>query len=169
MQHQCVQAVQHGRRSNRSTDCLLRPGLGTRWRKFSGNTFGLGISHNVRECYEFIFDNYQAGDGVYLFGFSRGAFTVRSLAGFIELFGILPKSKRELIKKAYEIYRGRNPKRREKKADEFLAKHQTMKCRIRFLGVWDTVGALGLPFPRASAFVDRLPWLQHKFHATEVC
>ncbi len=80
-------------------------GLGTGWRKITGSTFGAGISKNIQECYEFIFENYQADDQIYLFGFSRGAFTVRSLSGFINLFGILPKSRRELIKEAYKIYK----------------------------------------------------------------
>ena len=66
-------------------------GLGTGWRKITGNGAGVGISENIIDCYEFIFENYQAGDKIYLFGFSRGAFTVRSLSGFINLFGILPK------------------------------------------------------------------------------
>ena len=73
-------------------------GLGTGWRKITGNVGGMGISKNIRECYEFIFENYQAGDNIYLFGFSRGATTVRSLSAFIHLFGILPKSRPELIK-----------------------------------------------------------------------
>jgi uncharacterized protein (DUF2235 family) len=80
-------------------------GLGTGWRKITGNAAGMGISHNIRECYEFIFENYVAGDQIYLFGFSRGATTVRSLSGFIHLFGILPKSRRELIEQAYGIYK----------------------------------------------------------------
>ena len=47
-------------------------GLGTGWRKFSGNVFGAGISKNILECYQFIFENFSAGDQVFLFGFSRG-------------------------------------------------------------------------------------------------
>ena len=82
---------------------------------------------------------YQCLQAVHLFGFSRGAFTVRSLSGFLDMFGILPKSRRELIKDAYAIYK----KRDQAKAEEFLSKHHTMRCEIKFLGVWDTVGALG--------------------------
>ena len=74
-------------------------GLGTGWRKISGNAFGAGISKNIKECYQFIFENYESGknnepnDQIYLFGFSRGAATVRSLSGFIHEFGILPKTR----------------------------------------------------------------------------
>ena len=80
-------------------------GLGTGWRKLSGNVAGAGISKNILECYTFIFENYEAGDQIYLFGFSRGAATVRSLSSFIHYFGILPKSRHELVKQAYKIYK----------------------------------------------------------------
>jgi len=140
-------------------------GLGTGWRKVTGSAFGAGISKNMQECYEFIFENYQAGDQIYLFGFSRGAFTVRSLSGFINLFGMLPKSRRELIKEAYNIYKKKNIKTRNEKAERFLGRHHTMKCKIKFIGVWDTVGALGIPF-RALDFL--IPF-KHKFHDATLC
>ena len=93
--------------------------------------------------YEFIFNNYEAGDRIYLFGFSRGATTVRSLSSFIHLFGILPKSRPELIKRAYKIYRKRNKENRDAAAKEFIEQNHTMWARIHFLGAWDTVAALG--------------------------
>ena len=76
-------------------------GLGTGLKKVSGNVFGRGFSKNVRQCYEFIFENYQHGDQIFLFGFSRGAATVRSLTGFIHMFGILPRSRAKLIDEAW--------------------------------------------------------------------
>ncbi len=85
------------------------PGLGTDARKITGNAAGAGISKNVRQAYRFIFDHYEVGDRIYLIGFSRGATTVRSLAGFIDKFGILPRSRPELIRKAYAIYKARPP------------------------------------------------------------
>lgn len=138
-------------------------GLGTGWRKFSGNVFGAGISKNIRECYEFIFENFSAGDQVYLFGFSRGAATVRSLSSFIDLFGILPRSRPELIKRAYKIYKTRNEKKRLGLAEQFLARNHTMWCKIKFLGVWDTVSALGIPFKSLDVLVDKIPPFRHKF------
>jgi uncharacterized protein (DUF2235 family) len=138
------------------------PGLGTDWRKITGNVGGRGISKNILDCYRFIFQNYEAGDKVYLFGFSRGAATVRSLSGFIHLFGILPKCREDLIRQAFSIYKIRDKKKREKKAGELVEKNSTMWCKIRFLGVWDTVAALGLPFKWASYLLDR--FLPHQFH-----
>ncbi len=139
-------------------------GLGTGFRKLTGSAAGRGISKNIRECYEFLFENYQSRDQVYLFGFSRGAYTVRSLSGFIEMFGILPRSRPELIKKAYRIYKMKEPKRARKR-DEFLAKHHTMRCPIKLIGVWDTVGALGLPIKA----LEILNPFKRKFHNTEMC
>jgi uncharacterized protein (DUF2235 family) len=139
-------------------------GLGTGWRKVTGNVGGMGISKNILECYEFLFNNYEAGDQIFLFGFSRGATTVRSLTSFIHLFGILPKSRPELIKKAYKIYKIGNDARREKQAARFVKDHHTMWCRINFLGVWDTVAALGIPIKSISVFVDKIPFFKHNFH-----
>ncbi len=139
-------------------------GLGTGWRKISGNVAGMGISKNIQECYEFIFENFQAGDQIYLFGFSRGAATIRSLSGFIDMFGILPKSRPELIKRAWDIYKDKNDERRKEKAADFIERHHTMWTRIRFLGVWDTVAALGLPGKFMDVVLDNLPRFQHKFH-----
>lgn len=142
-------------------------GLGTDWHKVSGNAFGAGFSNNLLECYKFIFDNYNSGDRIFLFGFSRGAATVRSLASFIHYFGILPHSRPELIKKAFKLYsKGQDKLSLElfkqtynlfkggqveevedelnKKATEFVHKHPNQWAKVEFLGVWDTVPALGL-------------------------
>lgn len=143
-------------------------GLGTGVRKLTGNAFGMGISKNIRECYQFIFENYEAGDEIFLFGFSRGATTVRSLSGFIHLFGILPKSRPELIKKAYKIYKMRNSDKRKARADAFIAKHHSMWCKIKFLGVWDTVAALGIPIKAIDVVVDKVKQFQHHYHNLEL-
>jgi len=138
-------------------------GLGTDWRKISGNAFGVGFSKNLLQCYQFIFDNYESEDRIFLFGFSRGAATVRSLSSFIQYFGILPKSRPELIDKAYKLYeKGRQAyganifKQAMSKigsddsdslndeADDFIKEHPNQWANIEFMGVWDTVPALGL-------------------------
>ena len=133
-------------------------GLGTDWHKFTGNAFGAGFSKNVLQCYQFIFDNYNAGDKIFLFGFSRGAATVRSVASFIHYFGILPKTRPELIKRAFKLYKkGRQIKanvlRRQDdkhsrilndKARRFTHEHPNQWADIEFLGVYDTVPAIGI-------------------------
>jgi len=138
-------------------------GLGTGWRKLPGQVTGMGISRNIKECYRFIFDEYRAGDQIFLFGFSRGATTVRSLSSFIHLFGVLPKSRPELIEQAYRIYRISNREKRNKRAAVFVGKHHTMWCRIRFLGAWDTVAALGIPVKFLNVMINAVPFFRHDF------
>ncbi|TNF40820.1 MAG: DUF2235 domain-containing protein [Bacteroidetes bacterium] len=142
------------------------PGLGTDWRKITGMISGRGFSKNILDCYRFIFENFEADDQIYLFGFSRGAATVRSLSGFIHLFGVLPKSRADLIPQAFDIYRIKNKQKREQKAAAFIEKHHTMWCKIKFLGVWDTVAALGLPVKWLSAVFDL--FFPHKFHSFDL-
>ena len=139
------------------------PGLGTNWRKLTGYVSGGGVSKNILDCYEFIFENYEAGDHIYLFGFSRGATTVRSLSNFIHLFGILPRARKDLIKRAWSIYKIKNEKKRNAAAKAFIAKHHTMWANIKFLGVWDTVAALGIPWKRLDNLVDKIPFFRHQF------
>lgn len=139
------------------------PGLGTNWQKISGNLFGQGFSKNILDCYKFIFENFEADDNIYLFGFSRGAATVRSLSGFIHLFGILPQSRPDLIKRAFQIYKIENQERRERTAKEFISKNHTMWCKIKFLGVFDTVAALGLQNKTLAFLLE--PFFPHKFHS----
>ncbi|MDJ0853343.1 MAG: DUF2235 domain-containing protein [Myxococcota bacterium] len=140
------------------------PGLGTGRHKVTGRIGGLGISRNIKQCYEFLFENFRAGDRIYLLGFSRGATTVRSLSSLVEHFGILPRSRRELIHEAYEIYRSAEDEYDLRaRANAFVERHHTMWTRVKFLGVWDTVRALGLPtFAKLNLVVDKL--FQHRFH-----
>lgn len=141
-------------------------GLGTGMEGVAGLIGGRGFSRNMLDCYRFLFEHFQADDHIYLFGFSRGAATVRSLSGFIHLFGILPISRADIIEEAFDIYKIHNKERREKKAKEFIAKHHTMWCKIKFLGVFDTVAALGLPNKWMSTLLDQL--FPHKFHSFEL-
>ena len=139
-------------------------GLGTGKRWLTGKMSGAGISENILECYQFIFDNFEAKDEIFLFGFSRGAATVRSLSGFIDTFGILPKSRPELIAKAYKIYKIDNIDKRTDLAEDFCRRHHTMWAKVKFLGVWDTVSALGVPFGPLDSIVNIIPSFKHKFH-----
>lgn len=140
------------------------PGVGTGWHKFTGMVGGLGISRNLLEGYTFIYENFRAGDSIYLIGFSRGAATARSLSGFIHHFGMLPQSRPELIGDAYRIYKTRDRDKLEEKAQAFINKHHTMWTRIKFLGCYDTVAALGLSWHLPSKLLDRIPTFRHRFH-----
>jgi uncharacterized protein (DUF2235 family) len=139
-------------------------GLGTGWRKISGNLFGAGMDKNIKECYTFIFENFQAGDKIYLIGFSRGAATVRSLSSFIHYFGILPQSRPELIDEAYDIYKIKNSKKRIKEAKAFVDRNHTMWTYVEFIGVWDTVSALGIPIKSIDVACQKVPFMRHTYH-----
>ena len=109
-----------------------------------GGNFGVGLSANVRQAYAFIRDNYEPGDAVFLLGFSRGAFTVRSLAGFMRRVGRLGSA--DVIDDAYVYYRVHEPGEDDSFFERLLRPEIGAPIPVRFLGVFDTVGALGLPF-----------------------
>ena len=118
--------------------------------KYIGGGLGYGISENIQQAYRFIANNYHHGDELFLFGFSRGAYTVRSLSGFIDAVGLLEKAHLRRVPEAYALYRlpsderiGSLPQQRLKQLDS----PQRTGIPIKFIGVWDTVGALGAPTP----------------------
>lgn len=84
------------------------PGIGTRkFERFLGGVFGYGIGNYIKDAYSFIVSNYMPGDEIYLLGFSRGAYSARSLAGMIHNVGILQRRFLYLLNDAYDHYRSR--------------------------------------------------------------
>ncbi|MDF1674404.1 MAG: DUF2235 domain-containing protein [Vicingaceae bacterium] len=121
-------------------------GIGSYHDGFKGGAFGAGLDKNIMDAYRFIVHNYDVGDELYFFGFSRGAYTVRSLAGFINNCSILKKQHANHIHKAFELYKNPNEKPDSDFSVNFRKKFAVApKTPIHFVGVWDTVGALGLP------------------------
>jgi len=129
---------------------------------FAGMT-GWGLSRNVKQLYKELVRVYDPGDEIFMFGFSRGAFTIRTLAGFIGTCGVLDRNKccgttaSELergIRRAYRVYRScyrtrlvqmiMGPPSRDR--GTAFKEHCSHDARITFIGVWDTVDAVGLPF-----------------------
>jgi uncharacterized protein (DUF2235 family) len=130
---------------------------------FEGAT-GLGIDENIRSGYMFVAQNYVPGDEIFLFGFSRGAFTARSLSGLINGCGILKRQKLGDLGLAWKYYRSPGP---HSPAD-FMRSCQSdshLGAEIKFLGVWDTVGALGVPGELFSSFDQE----KYGFHDTGPC
>jgi uncharacterized protein (DUF2235 family) len=114
--------------------------------KVRGGAVGRGLFHNVLTGYRFLYQNYEEGDQIFLFGFSRGAYTVRSLAGLVRNSGILKRGQESFEDEAVALYRDYAP---ETEPDgeisvRFRAAHSS-EADIEFIGVWDTVGALGIP------------------------
>jgi hypothetical protein len=144
------------------------PGVGNSrnfLRHLLGGIDGEGLDHNIIEAYRFLVLNYQPGDEIYLFGFSRGAYTARSLAGFIVNCGILKKEHAGRICEAFSLYRerGDDSAPHSQRANDFRAKYSHPPA-IHFIGVWDTVGALGIPI-QPFMWIDRD---KYKFHDTEL-
>ena len=142
-------------------------GVGTHWYdRAVGGAFGLGLSRNIREGYKFLSDTYDEGDEVFIFGFSRGAYTARSLVGMIRNCGLLPRSSFNYARiiEGYELYRTRDSGPDTARAREFRDRYRSRMIEIRFLGVWDTVGALGVPIESFGEFNKQ----QFEFHDTEL-
>lgn len=166
-------------------------GVGTSLRdKMSGGITGYGLFENIKQAYQFLIFNYDPGDEIYCFGFSRGAFTARSFIGFIRAVGIIERHHAKEITEAEKLYKANNLLDEIKLLD-FRTKYSTKitvcredeerRClspdytpgssvpfRIRYVGLWDTVETLGLQkviwpwLPR----VGEKPFVGagHKFH-----
>ncbi len=106
---------------------------------------GYGISTNLRDCYNFLANNYIAGDDIYLFGFSRGAFTVHLLAGMLDAVGLLSKNDLGFVPEACAYYHTPPEERTSCLFHLLLQGMPRHTPKIRFIGVWDTVGAMGVP------------------------
>jgi len=123
------------------------PGVGTRNRlsRAVGGVTGLGLTQNVEDAYRFLVHNYEPDDEVYLFGFSRGAYTARSLGGLIRNSGILRRDYEARISDALRLYRDRERGPYHPDVEQFRQDFAHPQFRLKFVGVWDTVGALGIP------------------------
>lgn len=105
------------------------------------------IEQTIRNIYSFIILNYEPGDDLYFFGFSKGAFIARTIIALIRNCGILKTNNQQLINDALELYfdrsRGAGPE--GKKAISFRNVNSHAMPVIKFAGIWETVGALGIP------------------------
>jgi len=119
-------------------------GVGTRWMEvLRGGLLGFGTDRNICEAYDWLKDRYEDGDQIFILGFSRGAYSARSLAGMIARCGLLQRDATTTVDQIYRRYAAKN--------EQLVA--DSHRIPIHFLGVWDTVGALGVPwgnFPGVS-------------------
>jgi uncharacterized protein (DUF2235 family) len=145
---------------------FYHPGVGVkRFERLRGGIFGFGLSRNVKDTYRFIVENFEPGDELFFIGFSRGAFTARSTAGLVRNSGILRREHADRLDEAYALYRSRTAHPRSAEAQAFRDSY-SYETRIRFIGVWDTVGALGIPLSpgRWVNFINR----RWQFHDTDL-
>ncbi len=155
-----------------------------------GGALGWGLMENVVDAYRHLVFMYEPGDEIYVFGFSRGAFTARSLTGFIRSTGIVGRDDLSLIPRAITRYMTRGAAHLSPQSDESAEfRSQMMRScvatsdhelawrsengapdvpllRIAYLGVWDSVGALGVP--RTIPILGRLTARRYEFHDAEL-
>jgi uncharacterized protein (DUF2235 family) len=117
---------------------------GTSLEKLLGGAFGNGLFQKIKDGYTKIAQVYEAGDKIFLFGFSRGAYTARSLAGMIAISGLPTKNFDDaLIEAAFQAYR--NKDRRDQILAALQVPYAMDNAKLTMVGVWDTVGSLGIP------------------------
>ena len=173
---------------------IYHDGVGTeslKWLRVLSGASGWGLSRNVKQLYGELARVYEPGDRIFLFGFSRGAFTVRTLAGLITTCGILDVSKPEYstnasfwraIRAVYQAYRQKYQTRLSRLLHgkltpdaDALRREFSVEIRgfaypaepvIEFIGVWDTVDAVGLPF-RLADLINEFIW-RFKFPDTKL-
>lgn len=117
-----------------------------------GLAFGAGLVGKVEEAYSYLMDFWEPGDQVFVFGFSRGAYTARVLAGMLHSLGLLPRGNQNLLPYAFRLYKAvRDSKDYWNLVDEFrwtfskpvAAGDDERRFRVHFLGLWDTVSSVG--------------------------
>ena len=141
-------------------------GIGTRpGERLSGGAFGVGLSRNVQDAYRFLVEHFEPGDELFFLGFSRGAYTARSTVGLVRNCGVLRREHAGRVKEAYALYRSRAARPRDLEAQLFRRSF-SHESRIRFLGVWDTVGSLGIP--SVGLGLSRLVNHRWEFHDTRL-
>ncbi|WP_299670635.1 DUF2235 domain-containing protein [uncultured Roseobacter sp.] len=157
-----------------------------RWlSKWGGGLFGWGLNRNIKAAYLALCRCYRPGDKILIFGFSRGAYTARSLAGMIRKCGILADPTPANLRRAFRLYRRRGPQNapdaphiraaRQRLSPKFATSQvdamarggESCLVRIAYVGVWDTVGALGIPESLFGRWAAR--WnMRYAFHDTRL-
>jgi uncharacterized protein (DUF2235 family) len=132
-------------------------GVGTgAFDRIRGGAFGWGISEKILAAYRFLMANYDPGDELFFFGFSRGAYTVCSTFGLVRNSGLLKREYVGKIEDAYDLYRRRDDASKPDAVEsQLFRKSFSHEVRAKFIGVWDTVGALGIPVGGLLKFVNR--------------
>jgi uncharacterized protein (DUF2235 family) len=132
--------------------------FGKWWTKVIGLAFGFGISDNVADAYQFLMRTYEPGDKLYVFGFSRGAYTARALCGMLRIVGLLTRGNEGLVPYAIRMIKAKHI---DFKVAADFKQTFSRECKPHFVGVWDTVSSVGwvynavtFPYTRASKNPD---------------
>ncbi len=126
---------------------------GTPFEHFFGGTMGEGLFEKVQDGYALLAYVWDPGDEIFIFGFSRGAYTARSLGGMIALFGVPTKNlDNRTVERIFDAYRITDHDQRKAAKTPLVQEYGLTDVDVRMVGVWDTVGALGIPGHLFSAF-----------------
>ncbi len=140
--HQSMQTVG---REDPDQPAWYDEGVGTHWYdRIRGGLFGAGLGKNICQGYDWLCRKHQEGDAIFVFGFSRGAYAARSLVGMVRKCGLLLQPDEDAVDAAYALYRDKRVAPTDEAAARFR-RERSREVRVRFIGVWDTVGALGVP------------------------
>ncbi|CAE7233603.1 unnamed protein product [Rhizoctonia solani] len=120
--------------------------------KIADQGIALYLDKHVMGGYKFLMKHYNKGDRICLFGFSRGAYTARALAGMLHKVGLLPPDNTEQISFAYQMYKRTDLAGYQQSAG--FKKAFSREVKIEFMGVWDTVSSVGLLWPRHLPFTS---------------
>lgn len=144
----------------------------------AGGAMGEGLFQKIQECYRFLTDAWSPGSSIYLFGFSRGAYTVRSLGGMIARFGLPTKNlDNDAAVRVFAAYRERDPEKQAAMKYALEQQYDIQGAAVRMIGVWDTVGSLGIPGlifelldEKRYGFLDTAlhPSVQNAYHAVSI-
>ncbi len=132
-----------------------------------GLAFGYGIRQNIDDGSEYLMDRFELGDKVFIFGFSRGAYTARALAGMIHQFGILQKGSKNLIPYVSKMYFKKDKKKKFSVIKDFKETFSHV-CQPHLIGLWDTVGALGPNLSKKFPDLKLNPDIKYGFQAIAI-
>jgi len=145
--------------------------------KLVGLAFGVGIRENLAEAYQFLMRHWEPEDRLFIFGFSRGAFAARALAGLIHRAGLFRDGSENLVRYLVANYTGHRGdwtgadwNQIDKMSVAFAHAHKgSRSVPVEFLGVWDTVRAAGiLRRSMTWPYTRQLPNVQHAWHALSI-
>jgi uncharacterized protein (DUF2235 family) len=143
------------------------------WSIVIGLAFGAGLLANVGDAYRYLMNVYEDGDSVFMFGFSRGAYTVRALGGVLHMFGLLSRGNEGLIPYIIRLYAKRT-RNASGMTHTFQVATQFKKtfcrdCRLHFVGVWDTVSSVGWVWdPLKVPYTGQNPDIENGRHAVSI-
>lgn len=145
--------------------------------KLLGKAVGYGLPADIRDAYVFLMNTFEPGDRVFLFGFSRGAYTVRGLASMLHMYGLIRAGNEPLVPYAIRMLTAVNELPRQsteaggifRLAREFSATFSSTDCKPWFVGVWDTVSSVGwIEHPLKLPFTADNPDIEIGRHAISI-